>query len=40
MIIERNSIKFKKKSVAYSSQVSHPGQLDFWNWQADGSTTI
>ena len=26
------------KSVAYSSQGSHTGQLDFWNWLADGST--
>ena len=28
----------KFKSVAYSSQVSHTGQLDFCNWLADGST--
>ena len=27
------------KSVAYSSQGSHTGQLDLWNWLADGSTT-
>ena len=27
------------KSVAYSSQWSHTGQLDFCNWLADGSTT-
>ena len=27
------------KSVAYSSQGSHTGQLDFCNWLADGSTT-
>ena len=26
-------------SVAYSSQGSHTGQLDFCNWLADGSTT-
>ena len=25
-------------SVAYSSQGSHTGQLDFCNWLADGST--
>jgi len=25
--------------VAYSSQGSHTGQLDFCNWLADGSTT-
>ena len=32
--------KFKKiKSVAYSSQGSHTGQLDFCNWLADSSTT-
>ena len=46
--IERNAdvllnvckdIKFKIKSVAYSSQGSHTGQLDFCNWLADGSTT-
>ena len=29
----------KIKSVAYSSQESHTGQLDFCNWLADGSTT-
>ena len=27
------------KSVAYSSQGSDAGQLDFCNWLADGSTT-
>ena len=27
------------KSVAYSSQGSHAGQLDFYNWLADSSTT-
>ena len=27
------------KSVAYSSQGSHTGQLDFCSWLADGSTT-
>ena len=27
------------KSVAYSSQGGHTGQLDFCNWLADGSTT-
>ena len=32
-------IKFKIKSVAYSSQGSDTGQLDFCNWLADGSTT-
>ena len=26
------------ESVAYSSQGSHTGQLDFCNWLADGST--
>ena len=25
--------------MAYSSQGSHTGQLDFCNWLADGSTT-
>ena len=29
----------KIKSVAYGSQGSHTGQLDFCNWLADGSTT-
>ena len=29
----------KIKSVAYSSQGSHTGQLDFCNWLADSSTT-
>ena len=29
----------KVKFVAYSSQGSHTGQLDFCNWLADGSTT-
>ena len=29
----------KVKSVAYSSQGSHTGQLDFCNWLADGITT-
>ena len=40
MIIDIN-IKFKKiiESVAYSSQGSHIGQLDFCNSLADGSTT-
>ena len=32
-------VKLKIKSVAYSSQWSHTGQLDFCNWLADGSTT-
>ena len=32
-------IKIKIKSVAYSSQGSHTGLLDFCNWLADGSTT-
>ena len=27
------------KSVSYSSQGSHTGQLDFCNWLADSSTT-
>ena len=27
------------KSVAYISQWGHTGQLDFYNWLADGSTT-
>ena len=31
-----NHIKIKIKSVAYSSQGSHTGQLDFCNWLADG----
>ena len=32
-----NNNKIKKiKSVAYSSQRSHTGQLDFCNWLADG----
>ena len=30
--------KYKKKSLAYSSQGSHTGQLDFCNWLADSST--
>ena len=33
-------LKIKIKSVAYSSQGSHTGQLDFRNWLADGSTTV
>ena len=32
-------LKIKIKSLAYSSQGSHTGQLDFSNWLADGSTT-
>ena len=28
-----------KKSVAYSSQGSHTGQLDFCNWLTNGSPT-
>ena len=32
-------LKLKIKSVAYSSQGSHTGQLDFYNWLADDSTT-
>ena len=32
-------IKNEIKSVAYSSQGNHTGQLDFYNWQADSSTT-
>ena len=35
IIIIKNLIK----SVAYSSQGCHTGQLDFCNWLADGSTT-
>ena len=35
----KNSLLKKIKSVAYSSQGSHTGQLDFCNWLADGSTT-
>ena len=31
--------KIKIKSVAYSFQGGHIGQLDFCNWQADDSTT-
>ena len=34
-----NLKKLKIKSVAYSSQGSHTGQLDFCNWLADDSTT-
>ena len=30
-------IKIKTKSVAYSSQGSHIGQLDFCNWLADAA---
>ena len=30
----------KIKSVAYSPQGSHTGQLDFCNWLADDSTTV
>ena len=29
---------WKNKSVAYSSQKSHTGQLDFHNWLADGNS--
>ena len=32
-------IILKIKSVVYSSQGSHTGQLDFCNWLADNSTT-
>ena len=32
-------IKLKIKSVAYSSQGSHAGQLDLCNWLVDGITT-
>ena len=32
-------IKLKIKFVAYSSQGSHTGQLDFCNWLADCSMT-
>ena len=31
--------KLKIKSVIYSSQGSHPGQLHFCNWLAGGITT-
>ena len=31
-------LNLKIKSVAYSSQGSHTGQLDFCNWLADSST--
>ena len=31
--------KLKIKSVAYSYQVCHTGQLNLCNWLADGSTT-
>ena len=31
-------LDLKNKSMAYSSQGSHTGQLDFCNWLADGST--
>ena len=31
-------IKIKIKSVAYSSQGSQEGKLDFCNWLADDST--
>ena len=30
-------LKLKVKSVAYSFQESHTGQLDFCNWLVDGS---
>ena len=33
------ALNIEIKYVAYSSQGSHTGQLDFWNWLADGSTT-
>ena len=36
----RNNNNNKIKSVAYSSQESHTGQLDSCNWLADGSTTV
>jgi len=35
-----NNLKIKKiKSLAFSSQGSHTGQLDFCNWLTDGSKT-
>ena len=42
--LDLNKVKLFKsikqiKSVAYSSQGSYAGQLDFCNWLADGSTT-
>ena len=43
MLLENLDLILKKlkknKSVAYSSQESKTGQLDFCNWLADGSTT-
>ena len=38
-IMINNNNNFKIKSVAYSFQVSHIGQLDFCNWLADDNTT-
>ena len=39
-IINEYRLNLKKiKSVAYSSQGSHTGQLDFCNWLADSITT-
>ena len=37
LLVDLDTIKIKY--VAYSSQGSHTGQLDFCNWQADGSRT-
>ena len=40
IIIIIKVVEFKKiKSVTYSYQGSHAGQLDFRNWLANGSTT-
>ena len=38
-VFMKYSQTLKIKSVAYSSQGSHTGQLHFCNWLADGSTT-
>ena len=38
-IVKYRLLILKIKSVAYISQGSHTGQLDFCNWLADGSTT-
>ena len=34
-----NALNIKIKSVAYNSQGSQAGQLDFCNWLADNNTT-
>ena len=38
-VSQTDKIKKNIKSVAYSSQGSHTGQLDFCNWLVDGSMT-